>query len=121
MAPCSRGMSRETSALRESDPSPGMENMDSVMTAPPKRDADCIASRFTTGGSAFFSAWRRTMRGRLSPFMFAVRMKSAPMASSMLERTRRTTEPAPYHPRTNEGRTRCSGRKNPETGNHLSL
>ena len=56
IAPCAVGKSLETMAPTASRPTPGQENMVSVTTAPPSRNAACSPIRVTTGIMALRSA-----------------------------------------------------------------
>ena len=73
IAPCAVGKSLETIAPTASRPTPGHENIVSVTTAPPSRNAAWRPISVTTGIIALRSAWCTITTVSRSPLARAVR------------------------------------------------
>ena len=106
MAPCAVGKSLDTMAPTASRPTPGQENIVSVTTAPPSRNAACRPISVTTGISALRSAWWTITTVSRRPLARAVRTKSAPSTSSTAVRVSRAIGPISTRPRVAAGRIR---------------
>src|SRR5437667_693318 len=90
-----------------SRPSPGSAKMVSVSTAPLSNRPSCSPTSVTTGSSALRSACRLTTRRSARPFARAVRMKSSPRTSSIVERPMRAMAAMAVEPSATAGSTRC--------------